>query len=43
MQIERVGIAGLGEMGSGIAQVVASGGYPIAAWDINEESLPGNI
>jgi 3-hydroxybutyryl-CoA dehydrogenase len=39
MQIERIGIAGFGAMGSGIAQVVAGAGFSVTAWDRDETSL----
>lgn len=39
MRIERVGIAGFGELGNGITHLVASAGYTIAVWDTSQESL----
>lgn len=39
MKVERVGIAGFGELASGIAHLVASAGYATAVWDIDEKSL----
>jgi len=43
MQIERIGIAGFGAMGSGIAQVVVGAGYGVTAWDMDETSLTHTI
>ena len=39
MQIKKVGIAGFGGLGSGIAHVVAGAGYPVAVWDADEQAL----
>ena len=39
MQIKKVGIAGFSGLGSGIAQVVARAGYPVAVWDVDEQAL----
>jgi len=39
MIIERVGIAGFREFGSGIAYLAAIAGYPISIWDNNSKSL----
>jgi 3-hydroxybutyryl-CoA dehydrogenase len=39
MKIERVGIAGFGELGRVIAHLVAEAGYTTAVWDIDEKSL----
>jgi 3-hydroxybutyryl-CoA dehydrogenase len=39
MKIERVGIAGFGELGSGIAHLVARAGYITTVWDNNQKSL----
>ncbi len=39
MAIKKVGVAGCGLMGSGIAQVAAQAGYPVVVREINEEFL----
>jgi len=39
MRIEKVGIAGFRELGSGIAYLAAIAGYSISAWDNNQRSL----
>ena len=39
MQIKKVGIAGFGGLGNGIAHVVAGAGYPVAVWDADEQAL----
>lgn len=36
-EIRRIGVAGSGAMGSGIAQVAAQAGYQVTLWDLNEE------
>lgn len=37
--IKKIGIAGGGTMGSGIAQTFAQNGYDVVVCDINDESL----
>jgi len=39
MQIKKVGIAGFGGLGRGIAQVVVRAGYPVVVWDEDEQVL----
>lgn len=39
MQIEKVGVAGCGLMGSGIAQVAAMAGFPVVVREVSEELL----
>src|SRR5579871_902188 len=39
MNIERVGVLGLGLMGSGIAQVCAQAGFPTTVIEVNKELL----
>ncbi len=39
MEIQKVGVVGLGLMGSGIAQVAAQAGYSVVAREINDELL----
>jgi 3-hydroxybutyryl-CoA dehydrogenase len=39
MAISKVGIIGAGRMGTGIAQVMAQGGYDVVLHDISEEAL----
>jgi len=41
--IKKVGVVGLGQMGSGIAQVAAQGGYNILATDASEEFIAKGI
>jgi 3-hydroxybutyryl-CoA dehydrogenase len=39
MKIEKVGVVGAGQMGSGIAHVCALGGYDVVLEDVNPEAL----
>ncbi|MFH0844410.1 MAG: 3-hydroxyacyl-CoA dehydrogenase NAD-binding domain-containing protein, partial [Pseudomonadota bacterium] len=39
MEIKKVGIAGFGEMGGGIAEVVARAGLAVAVWGEDETSI----
>jgi 3-hydroxybutyryl-CoA dehydrogenase len=39
MKIERIGVIGAGQMGSGIAHVCALGGYDVVMEDINSDAL----
>src|SRR5690348_15218716 len=39
MQIETIGVCGAGTMGSGIAQVTATAGFPTILCDVNEAVL----
>ena len=39
MSIERIGVIGAGQMGSGIAHVLSLAGYDIVLEDINSEQL----
>ncbi len=43
VQIKTVGVIGAGQMGSGIAQVVALAGYDVLLHDISEEKLTAGI
>ncbi len=43
MEIQKVGIVGFGQMGTGIAQVSASAGYNITACDVKPELLEKGI
>jgi 3-hydroxybutyryl-CoA dehydrogenase len=43
MSIERIGIIGAGQMGSGIAHVLALGGYDIVLEDMKPEALTGAL
>ena len=37
--MERIGVVGAGQMGSGIAQVFAQHGYPVTMVDINDAAV----
>ena len=39
MQIQKVGVVGAGQMGNGIAHVLALAGYEVLVNDVNEASL----
>jgi 3-hydroxybutyryl-CoA dehydrogenase len=39
MEIKRVGVAGCGQMGAGIAQVCAEAGYPVLVREVSDELL----
>jgi 3-hydroxybutyryl-CoA dehydrogenase len=39
IQIRAVGVIGAGQMGSGIAQVIASCGFPVTLLDVNDQAL----
>ena len=39
MKIEKIGVVGAGQMGSGIAQVAAGSGFQVICFDINQESI----
>ena len=39
MEIKRVGVAGCGQMGAGIAQVCAEAGYPVLVREVSDEVL----
>ncbi len=39
MEIKQAGVVGCGQMGSGIAQVIAQAGYQVIASEVNEELL----
>ena len=39
MSIERIGVIGAGQMGSGIAHVLAQAGYDVVLDDINKDAL----
>ena len=39
MEIKKVGVAGLGLMGHGIAQVAAQAGYDVVAREVNDDKL----
>ncbi|TVR99885.1 MAG: 3-hydroxybutyryl-CoA dehydrogenase [Rhodospirillales bacterium] len=39
MEIRKVGIVGAGQMGAGIAEVLAIGGYPVYLADVDEQQL----
>ena len=39
MSIERIGVIGAGQMGNGIAQVLALAGFDVVLDDINKETL----
>jgi 3-hydroxybutyryl-CoA dehydrogenase len=43
MEIQKVGVAGLGLMGHGIAQVAAQAGYDVVAREVDEERLQKGI
>jgi 3-hydroxybutyryl-CoA dehydrogenase len=43
MDIQKVGVVGLGLMGNGIAQVVAAAGYSVVAREVNDELLEKGI
>jgi 3-hydroxybutyryl-CoA dehydrogenase len=43
MEIQKVGVAGLGLMGHGIAQVAAQAGYEVVAREVDEERLQKGI
>jgi len=43
MEIQRVGVVGLGLMGNGIAQVCATAGFSVVAREINDELLDKGI
>ena len=43
MDIHKVGVVGLGLMGNGIAQVVATAGYSVVAREVNDELLEKGI
>jgi len=43
MEIQKVGVVGLGLMGNGIAQVVATAGYSVVAREVNDELLEKGI
>ena len=43
MDIERIGIVGAGQMGNGIAHVMAMAGYDVLLNDINEEALQASV
>jgi 3-hydroxybutyryl-CoA dehydrogenase len=39
MAVRKVGVVGCGQMGAGIAQIVAEAGYPVLAYEISRELL----
>ena len=41
MAIERVGVVGFGQMGSGIAQVCAAAGLDVLARDVDQKFIDG--
>ncbi|MEE9273939.1 MAG: 3-hydroxyacyl-CoA dehydrogenase NAD-binding domain-containing protein, partial [bacterium] len=41
--VKKVGVVGLGAMGSGIAQVCLTGGYEVAAVEVNEAALEAGM
>src|SRR5215472_15586137 len=43
MGIERIGVIGAGQMGTGIAHVMALGGYDVVLDDINKEQLSKSL
>jgi 3-hydroxybutyryl-CoA dehydrogenase len=43
MTIERIGVIGAGQMGSGIAHVLSLAGYDVLLEDINPEQLPKSV
>src|SRR3954465_14957088 len=43
MEIKKVGVAGLGLMGHGIAQVAAQAGYEVAAREVDDDRLAKGI
>ena len=43
MEIQKVGVVGLGLMGNGIAQVVATAGFSVVAREVNDELLEKGI
>ncbi len=43
MSIERIGVVGAGQMGSGIAHVLALAGYDVVLEDLNQETLDKSL
>jgi len=43
MEIQKIGVVGFGQMGTGIAQVTSSAGYQVLVFDINQDVLNKGI